>query len=95
MYEWSACSARLHSTATLNVNIQKQKRPKLPLVGISLSNLVIVTTTSVIATMFDRAGNFINYDTEEEMLAVLQGDRLAPDLNPHFRANRCAVYTKP
>ena len=35
--------------------------------------------------MFDRAGNFIKYDTEEEMLAVLQGDRLNPNLQPYFQ----------
>ena len=31
--------------------------------------------------MFDRNGNSIKYDTEEEMLAVLKGDRLDPDLS--------------
>ena len=35
--------------------------------------------------MFDRDGDFIKYETEEEMLAVLQGDRLNPDLRPWFQ----------
>ena len=34
--------------------------------------------------MFDRNGAFIKYDTEEELLAVLQGDRLKPDLSEIF-----------
>jgi len=34
--------------------------------------------------MFDRQGNLIKYDTEEEMLAVLRGDRLKPDLREIF-----------
>ena len=34
--------------------------------------------------MFDRNGAFIKYDTEEEMLAVLKGDRLKPDLSEIF-----------
>ena len=34
--------------------------------------------------MFDRNGNSIKYDTEEEMLTVLKGDRLKPDLSKIF-----------
>ena len=35
--------------------------------------------------MFDRNGSFIRYTTEEEMMAVLTGDRLDPSLDAIFR----------
>ena len=35
--------------------------------------------------MFDRSGNFIRYETEEQMMRVLMGDQLKPDLPTIFK----------
>ena len=35
--------------------------------------------------MFDRKGKFIEYKTQEQIMLVLKGDRLQPDLDPVFQ----------